>query len=287
MASEGSGGSAPPERPSSEDQVVRSSRRPPPAPPPAPGVDGEGRLRPWLQIWWRRWGPTLRCALTAVAAWVITVAPVASARGAGILERLLAAGALVAGLTAAVLALEHHRLARHVGLTGFVGLSASAWLAATLQSGFPRIDLYRSLLGALAWGLFALSWSHPWSSPGADRVPGATRVTGRKLTPRRRPPRYALGVTLFGALASVACLVLAWRITPPSRAVLAQTVAVAASLALLGGATALAVAAGRPAARGRGIRWPRASRGSRRLLRSVLLLLALASAALALLLTRH
>jgi hypothetical protein len=239
------------------------------------------RLRPWLAVWS---GP-LRIGLSAVAAWVITVAPVASSSRSGAAERVLAALALLAGLSAPVVAQRSSRWARHLGLSAFSALAAGAWLAASLGVGLPRFGGYRAMLGALAWGLYALSWSHPWARPEAEMRRVDVRPSS-PLEPRRRVPRSASVIAAAAGVAALSCLALGWRVTDPSRAVLGHTLAVASAIGLLAAATGLALISGRlpehepSATRGRSSGLPRA------FFRSLLGLLALALAAVALALTR-
>jgi hypothetical protein len=241
----------------------------------------QARLRPWLA----RWSAPLRVGLGAVAVWVITVAPVAAASRAGVAERVLSALALMAGLAAPAIAARNPRWARHLGLSAFPALALAAWISSSLGPGLPRFDGYRAVLGALGWGLFALGWWHPWSRPEAEMRRVDIRPAS-PLEPRRRLPRSTVVIGALGACSALSCLALGWRVTDPERAVLGQTLAVAAAIGLLGAGASLALIAGRlpehqPAAgRGRPVGLPRA------FFRSLIALLALVLAAVALALTR-
>ncbi len=187
---------------------------------------------------------TLRCTLAAAGAWIITVLPLGFAVRASILTRLLVFAAIVPGLAGPQLFARNHRNARHVGLTAFVGACLLAWALASRDGVLSSIDVFRGVLGALAWGVFAVAWSHPWSVPDPQlKTAPAGRTTG--LKPRRQPPRYAVGISVVGAVCALACLVLAWRVADATRAVFAQAVAAACAIALLTSASAVAVLVGR------------------------------------------
>jgi hypothetical protein len=186
----------------------------------------------------------LRIAASAAVAWVLTVAVVAARPQARASERLLAALALLTGLLAPVVARHRPRLGRHLGLTAFVTLCLGAWLLASLRGGLPAMPGPRAWLGAVAWGLVALVWGEPPARPAASgrSVPPVARV---RLEPRRPASLPALLLSLLGTGAAAMCLVLAWLPGPSPRAVLTQTIAVAAALGLIGAASTLALLAGR------------------------------------------
>jgi hypothetical protein len=239
------------------------------------------RLRSWLG----RWSAALRIGLSAVAVWVITPAPVAGASRAGVLDRLLCALGLLVGLAAPVMARRSQRLARHLGLSAFSVLALGAWLSAALGPGLPRFDGYRAVLGALAWGLYALSWSHPWGRPEGEMRSVEPRPAS-PLEPRRRLPRSTTLIAAVGVVSALSCLGLGWRVYDPDRAVLGHTLAVAAAIGLLGAASSLALVSGQlpehEPTNGRG----RAGGLPRAFFRSLVALLVLALAAAALALSR-
>jgi len=227
----------------------------------------------WPLRWWRRWGAGVRCGVTAVAAWVITVAPVATGHDAGTAERVLAALCLLAGVCAPVLVAERPRLARSLGLTAFVGLAALSWALTTWERGFPAFDAFRGALGAAAWALYALSWSEPYSvsvSSGAERI---DPLPGARLAARRRAPPSATIVAAATIALALLCLLLPWRVAEPSRAVLAHAFGVGAAVALIASASSLVVLATRGPAAGRSGS-PVARPAMRALIRSVVLMVA-------------
>lgn len=197
---------------------------------------------------WRVRSSVLRCLIAAGGSWAITISPLVAASKSTLLGRLIGAIALAPAIAGPLLLDRNPRLARHLGLSTYVALAgASFWLAA--RSGvLASFDIFRASLGALAWGVFALSWSHPWSVADAD-LEKAPEGDTMGLLPRRRPPAYAAAIAAIGALAASSCLALGWLIEEPSRAVFGQALAAAAAIALLTGASLVAVIAGRDKSR--------------------------------------
>lgn len=191
---------------------------------------------------------TLRCTLAGVGAWAITVAPLVLTVRASNAARVAAIVAIVPALGGPQLIERNQPLARHVGITAFLAASAGAWLLASLDNVLASIDTFRAILGVLAWGVFALSWSHPWSVPEA-RLRKAPEGETVGLKPRRKAPPYAVGVAVMGAICAFSCLALAWVVKEPSRAVFAQALAVGCAVALLTSASRIAVLAGKERSR--------------------------------------
>ena len=186
----------------------------------------------------------LRCTLAAAGAWAITVAPLALAGRAGAVTRVLALVAVLPGLAGPQLISARPRMARHVGVSTFLAICLGAWALASWEQLLVSVDMFRAILGVLAWGVFALAWSHPWSVADGDlRLAPPGETAG--LKPRRKPSPAAVGVAAVGALMALVCLAIAWRVEDPSRAVLAQAVAVGCAIAMLTSASTVAVLAGR------------------------------------------
>jgi len=220
------------------DRYSREEEEPPPQ-------STRGEL---IRQHWRLRSSVVRCLIAASGSWAITIAPTVTASKSSMLARLIAMLALGPAIAGPLLLDRNPRLARHLGLTSYVALAgASFWLAA--QSGvLDSFDTFRASLGALAWGVFALSWSQPWSVSDAD-LGKAPEGDTMGLQPRRRPPAYAAAVAALGALAAASCLGLGWMIEDPSRAVFGQALAAAAAIALLTGASLVAVIVGRDKSR--------------------------------------
>lgn len=195
-------------------------------------------------------GRAPQAMFAAIVAWTITVAPAAFARGAPAAARVTAVLAVVCGAAAPLLAVVRRRLGRHLGISVYLALVTATWLLASPFLQPSRLDPVRAAIGAVAWGVFALSWRDRWG----DRRPPASDGDAPELRARAHLPPFAAAIVAFGALASLAFLTLAWRVRDPDRAVFAQAVSVACAVALVSAASSVAVARGR-----------RASTGARRL----------------------
>ncbi len=219
---------------------------------------------------------TLRCTLAAVAAWAITVAPLAVNSRASLPTRLLAVLSIAPGLMGPQLIARSQRSARHVGVTAYLALVLGAWAFASSDQVLASVDIFRAVLGVIAWGVFGLSWSHPWSVPDVD-LERAPEGETAGLKPRRKTPQSAVVVAAAGAVCAVICLGLAWTIEEPNRAVFGQAIAIGAAIALLTSASTISVIAGRDRRRDRG-KLP-INRG---VLNTVLLMLLVSAAAVSL-----
>ncbi|AGP35785.1 hypothetical protein [Sorangium cellulosum] len=186
-------------------------------------------------------GRAPQALLAAVVAWMITVAPAGFGRGAPVSASVAATLAFLCGIAAPLLAASHRRAARHLGISAFLALVTLTWLLAAPSLQPSRLDPVRAAIGGIAWGLFALSWRDRWE---ARRQPEPDPDVPL-LQPRAHLPPLAAVIVAFGALVSLAILVLAWRVRDPDRALLAQAVAVACAVALITAASGVAVARGR------------------------------------------
>ncbi|WP_437513632.1 hypothetical protein [Sorangium sp. So ce1099] len=186
-------------------------------------------------------GRAPQALLAAIVAWMITVAPAAFGRGAPVSASVAATLAFLCGIAAPLLSATHRRLARHLGISVFLALVTLTWLLASPSLQPSRLDPVRAAIGAIAWGIFALSWRDRWE---ARRQPEPD-PDAPLLQARGHLPPLATPVVAFGALVSLAILVLAWRVRDLDRALLAQAVAVACAVALITGASGVAVARGR------------------------------------------
>jgi hypothetical protein len=172
--------------------------------------------------------------LPGIYAWGATVAwPAFALSGSSPVARLAAGVAAVLLFSGPLIARRHLRSGRALGVLGFVGASAAAWGALDAAIRAPQIDSVRGALGALAWGLFALGWG---TFPGRTRLPEEDphAVLSGRLPPRTRQPK-AVSFGFGGLLATAISLpLLAWRVERPGVALLAQAVALAGAVALLG-----------------------------------------------------
>jgi hypothetical protein len=179
--------------------------------------------------------------LPGLYAWGATVAwPTFSTRAASVPARvatLLAVAALLVGLG---LARRYPVAGRGVGVLGCLGCSAVAWGALGNVLRVPDLDPVRALLGALAWGLFALGWgSFPARLRPAEELESQTL---QRLPSRGQLPLGTRAGFVALVAAAIALPMLAWRVERPGVALLAQAVALAGSVALLNVGTRVLIA---------------------------------------------
>ncbi len=209
--------------------------------------------------------------LAAFVAWSVTVAPAAFAKSApgGGVAVALALFALLAGVGGPLLLAARPRLSRHIGITLFLALAVLTWLIASPAVQPSRLDPLRAAIGAVAWGVFALSWNERWTFKAVearDLDPQAPALLARATLPGFAVPIAGVGVV--GALAYIA---LAWRVRDADRALMAQAVALICAVALVTSAATVAIARGKRRVGGSGRLTPQA-------LRSLILLVAAAVA---------
>jgi len=184
-------------------------------------------------------GAAAQASVPGVYAWAVTVAPVASARGASVVAKGAAAAALVALASGVLGERRWGRQARFASLWGFVLASALAWSAAPAALGPLRIDAPRGLAGMLGWALFALTSAAP--SLGARREE-ARVLDEPPLPPRKGLARADAAYVAAGALLAVALQAIGWRVATAERALLVRFVAIAAGLAIVGASTEVTLA---------------------------------------------
>lgn len=207
---------------------------------PRPGADEASRPPLDRVLDGLRETSTIQRMVAGGAAWAITVTPGAFARGASGWTQTSAALALCAGLAGPALLPLGKRLSRHVGITAFLVLAVVAWATSGAVLSPARLDAVRAGLGAVAWGLYALSWSDPWPVVAASTEPDAP-----KLAARATLPPFAVAIALLGVLTGFLCIALAWRVADPDRALLAHVVAIATAVALITASGTLATLRGK------------------------------------------
>ena len=180
--------------------------------------------------------------VASMISWAVTVAPVGFGRGAPLAAGFVAVLALGAGLGGAILLARRPPLARHLGISAFLGLATLTWLANPAAIHPLRLDPVRGAFGAVAWGVFALAWSERWG-PRARVVPAdpdAPSLQARSaLAPAAQP------IAAIGVLASLAYLIFAFRVRDPDRALVAQALALTCSVAVVTAASTVATARGK------------------------------------------
>jgi hypothetical protein len=192
---------------------------------------------------------TLQRLLCATLAWTVTVLPVAFSAAGSAPARILAIAALVAALVGPALAVRRRHIGRYVGITGFLLLTTVTWLLARGAIDPVRIDSIRASIGAVAWGVYALSWGEPWTAFGApdkktDPVPEQQEQAPLKARATLAP--FAVPVASAGAIAAVVLLILVWQIRDPSRSLIAQVLGVGVCVGLVSGSATVAIARGKP-----------------------------------------
>lgn len=177
--------------------------------------------------------------LPGLYAWYMTVAWPASSPDAPLLARttcVLAALALVIG---AVSTLSLPRVSAAVGVLGFFALCVGTWLALGDALDRMRHEPLAATLGGVGWALFALGWGSVRPPARVAAEPTDAPLGG--LPPRSQLARGSLALFGFAIVASCGLVFLGWSVVRPAHAVLAQTVAVAGSVALLLAAGRVAV----------------------------------------------
>jgi hypothetical protein len=184
--------------------------------------------------------PTLVAALIA---WAITVAPVGFSRGHTAISATAAVLALAAGAGGPFLLARRPKIGRHVGISLFLAFSLGAWMANAGAIHPLRLEPLRGVFGAIAWGIFALSWSDRWSgTPTAQPAdPDAPSLLARSALPPLAAP-----IAWIAVIASLVYLVLAFRVREPERALVAQALALACSIGVVSAGATVAVARGKP-----------------------------------------
>jgi hypothetical protein len=178
--------------------------------------------------------PTLVAGLIA---WSITVAPVGFGRGGTVLAAVLALLSLGAGLGGPILLVTRPRLGRHVGISLFVGFAVAVWLVNSGAIHPLRLDPIRGAFGALAWGVFAVSWSDRW---GPRTLVAPPDPDAPALLARTTLAPLAVPIAGVGIAAGVGYLIFAFQIRDPDRALLAQAIALVAAVMVVGAAATVA-----------------------------------------------
>ncbi|MFO0617527.1 MAG: hypothetical protein U0414_33330 [Polyangiaceae bacterium] len=195
---------------------------------------------------------TLQRLLCATLAWTVTVLPVAFSAASPIAARVFASLALTAALVGPALAVRRRHVGRYVGITGFLLLSTATWLLARQSLDPLRIDTIRAAIGAVAWGVYALSWGEPWTAFGApdknEKKPDADQQPAAPLRARAKLAPAAVPIASVGAIAAVALMIFVWQIRDASRSLIAQVLGVAVCVGLVSGSATLAIARGKPRA---------------------------------------
>ena len=175
--------------------------------------------------------------------WLATVLMPVLQRGATFFARACACLALAALVGSFVLSSSRPRVARLLGVYGFVACCFGAWacLGPLLRS--DQLDAVRGALGAVGFLLHALAWGAAPKDPDDDALDNL--VPGTPLSPRHKPVRrgaVALGAGIAVALAPMA---LAFGVERPGASLLAHAVALGCGVLVIGASTDVALRMGK------------------------------------------
>ncbi|HTJ85454.1 MAG TPA: hypothetical protein VL400_27240, partial [Polyangiaceae bacterium] len=154
----------------------------------------------------------LQRAVCGSFAWAVTVGPAAFGHAGGALAKLAALSAFVAAVVGPALVPTRRRVGRHLGITAFLALATATWLLAPQSVAIERLDLIRAGIGALGWGVYALSWGEPWRL--RDDLP--QEDIGTTLRARAELPPFAVPLAGLGVGAALVVLTLGWRVREPT-----------------------------------------------------------------------
>jgi hypothetical protein len=116
---------------------------------------------------------------------------------------------------------------------------ALTWSAAPAALAPLRIDVPRGVAGMIGWALFAMASA----APALQAPREAEQVAlDADLGPRKGLARGDAAYVAAGGLLAAALQLFGWQVASPERAILVRFVALAAGLALVGGATDVALA---------------------------------------------
>lgn len=181
-------------------------------------------------------------------AWIVTVAPAASARShAPSLAPSLASSilALASLLIGAIVVKRHPRLGYSLGIWGFLIASLITWLLNPFFLQVDRLDPWRAGAGTIGWLLYALGWGTPWRIGNHPEDNPRAKVHP-KLDPRSPPRHRTIFAVAIGTLGALTCLLLAWRNNEPERAILLHGAAVACAVGIINASAAIGLAQGQP-----------------------------------------
>ena len=176
--------------------------------------------------------------------WLATVLTPALQRGASLFCRGFALLALAALAGSFLLSSSRPRLARLLGVYGFVACCFFAWASLGPLLRSDQLDAVRGALGAVGFLLHALAWGAAPRDPDADLLDNL--VAGVPLQPRHKPVRFASAVLGLGIAAGLVPVALAFAVERPGASLLAQTLALGCALLVIGASTDVALRVGKP-----------------------------------------
>jgi hypothetical protein len=177
-------------------------------------------------------------------AWLATVLAPVLPGGASLPSRGFALLALLALAGSFMLSASRVRVARLLGVYGFVTCCFGAWacLGPLLRS--DQLDAVRGALGAVGFLLHALAWGAAPKGPDADALDNL--VPGTPLSPRHKPVRVASAVLAGGIAVGLVPVALAFAVERQGASLLAHSAALGASVLMIGASTDVALRVGKP-----------------------------------------
>ena len=177
-------------------------------------------------------------------AWLATVLTPVLPRGASLPARAFAALALAALAGSFVLSASRPRLARVLGVYGFVASCFGVWACLGPLLRTDQLDAVRGALGAVGFLLHALAWGAVPREPDADALDNL--VPGTPLAPRHKPIRVASLVLGVGIAVGLLPVALAFAVERQSASLLAHSAALGCAVLLIGASTDVALRVGKP-----------------------------------------
>jgi hypothetical protein len=177
-------------------------------------------------------------------AWLATVLAPVLPGGASLASRAFAWLALLALGGSFVLSSRRPRLARLLGVYGFVSCCFGAWACLGPRLRTDQLDAVRGALGALGFLLHALAWGAAPKEPDADALDNL--VPGAPLSPRHKPVRVATAVLALGIAVGLVPVALAFAVDRQGASLLAHSAALGAAVLMVGASTDVALRVGKP-----------------------------------------
>jgi hypothetical protein len=180
-----------------------------------------------------------RLLIPGLYAWSLTVLYPSLSPGASLSAKLLALLALPFLFASPFFARDRPGISRLLGIYGFLGASAAAFVAVGPLLSAERLDPPRAALGSVGWVLYAFGW-------GRARTPGDPEddpnvIAGAPLHPRGRLPVQSSLLLWFSIVAAVGFLALPFWVDRREHSVFAHAVSVVCALAVLGAAAEVAL----------------------------------------------
>ncbi len=192
----------------------------------------------------RLFGSEVSRVAPGLYAWLATVLTPVLPRGASLAARAFALLAFLALVGSLGLAAGRPRLARLLGVYGFVACCFGAWacLGSSLRS--DQLDAVRGALGALGFLLHALAWGAAPRDPEAEALDNL--VPGTPLSPRHKPVRIASAVLGVGVAVGLVPVAMAFGVERQGASLLAHATALGCAVLVIGASTDVALRVGRP-----------------------------------------